>query len=307
MTTRRRAPAATAKAARLMRSARLVIVSGLSGSGKSQAFRALEDLGYFCVDNLPVPLLPTLAELTTRSGTGLSRAAVVIDVRQGAQLGRFPSVYRALGKMPGISPFLIFLDASDETLVRRFSETRRPHPLAPSRSALEGIREERTHLDAVRALADVRLDTTDTTVHELRQTFMSLSRDSQAERSPVVTLLSFGFKHGLPPDADLVFDVRFLANPHFVPELRARTGRDHRIARFLLQYPETGEFLERTGALLRFLLPRYAHEGKSYVTVAIGCTGGRHRSVFVAEALRRRLTDVPGVRLRVRHRDVGVP
>jgi UPF0042 nucleotide-binding protein len=290
-----------------MRSARLVIVSGLSGAGKSQAFKALEDLGYFCVDNLPVSLLPTLAELTMRSGTGISRAAVVIDVREGTLLARFPSVYRALGRMPGLNPLLIFLDASDETLVRRFSETRRPHPLAPSRSALEGIREERTRLAPIRELADVRLETTDMTVHELRQAFMSLSRESSAERSPVVTLLSFGFKHGLPPDADLVFDVRFLPNPHFVPELRARTGRDLRVARFLSQYAETAEFLERVSELLRFLLPRYAHEGKSYVTVAVGCTGGRHRSVYIAESLKKRLGDVPGVRLRARHRDVGIP
>jgi UPF0042 nucleotide-binding protein len=293
-------------AARRMRSARLVIVTGLSGSGKSQAIRALEDLGYFCVDNLPIKLLPTLAGLTLRPGSGMSRAAVVIDVREGPQLSHFPRVYEELRKMAGVHPLLIFLDASEEALVRRYSETRRPHPLAPSRSPLEGLREERKRLAPIRKLADVQLDTTDMTVHELRRAFTNLSRGVTAQRAPVVTVLSFGFKHGLPPDADLVFDVRFLPNPHFVPELRPRTGRDQRIVRFLAQYPETGEFLERTVDLLRFLLPHYAAEGKSYVTVAIGCTGGRHRSVYVAETLKQRLSDVPGVRMRVRHRDLGI-
>lgn len=303
MTGRRASAASTT--ARRMRSTRLVIVTGLSGSGKSQAIRALEDLGYFCVDNLPIKLLPTLAELTLRPGSGMSRAAAVIDVREGPQLSHFPRVYGQLRAMAGVHPLLIFLDATDEALVRRYSETRRPHPLAPTRSPLEGLREERKRLAPIRKLADVHLDTSDMTVHELRHAFMSLSRGAATQRAPVVTMLSFGFKHGLPSDADLVFDVRFLPNPHFVPELRPRTGRDQRIARFLAQYPETGEFLERTTDLLRFLLPHYAAEGKSYVTVAVGCTGGRHRSVYVAEALKRRLSDVPGVRMRVRHRDVG--
>lgn len=300
----RRPPAAPGER---MGTARLVIVSGLSGSGKSQAIKALEDLGFFCVDNLPVALLPTLAEQTLQPGSEISRAAVVIDVRGGSQLARFPAVYRALAKMPGLNPLLIFLDAGDEALVRRFSETRRPHPLAPTRSVLEGVREERARLGPVRELAHERIDTSDMTVHELRHLFMTLSRGVHTDRSPVVTFLSFGFKHGVPPDADLVLDVRFLPNPHFVPELRERTGRDVRIRRFLGQFADTTEFLERAGALLRFLLPRYAHEGKSYVTVAVGCTGGRHRSVFIAESLRQLLADVPGVRLRVRHRDVGAP
>ncbi len=287
--------------------ARLVIVSGLSGSGKSQAIKALEDLGFFCVDNLPVALLPTLAEQTLEDASEIARAAVVIDVRGGSQLAKFPVVFRHLAKMPGLNPLLIFLDAGDEAIVRRFSETRRPHPLAATRSVLEGVREERGRLAPIRELAHETIDTSDMTVHELRHAFMTLSRGSHTDRSPVVTFLSFGFKHGVPPDADLVFDVRFLPNPHFVPELRARTGRDLRIGRFLAQFADTSEFLARTVALLRFLLPRYAHEGKSYVTVAIGCTGGRHRSVYVAESLKKQLADVPGVRLRVRHRDVGIP
>ena len=291
---------------RRMRSAKLVVVTGLSGAGKSQAIKALEDLGYFCVDNLPITLIPTLADLTLQPGSGISKAAVVVDVREGALLGRFPRVFAAVKRKQGLHPLLIFLDATDETLVRRFSETRRPHPLAPTRSPLEGLREERRRLAPIRRLADVQFDTTDMTVHELRQAFMNLSRGSSARRQPLVTVLSFGFKHGLPADADLVFDVRFLPNPHFVPELRPRTGRDSRVGRFLEQYAETAEFLERTTGLLRFLLPHYADEGKSYVTVAVGCTGGRHRSVYVAEVLKRQLADVPGVRLRVRHRDVGI-
>ena len=302
---RRAAPGAPGTPGTRLDTSRLVIVSGLSGSGKSQAIKALEDLGFFCVDNLPATLLPMLAGQTLRPGSEIARAAVVIDVRGGSQLARLPAAYRALAKMPGLNPLLIFLDASDETLVRRFSETRRPHPLAPTRSVLEGVREERVRLEPLRQLAHERIATSDMTVHELRNLFLTLSRGVSTDRSPVVTFLSFGFKHGVPPDADLVFDVRFLPNPHFVPELRARTGRDIRIRRFLSQFADTTEFLERSGALLRFLLPRYAHEGKSYVTVAIGCTGGQHRSVFIAESLRQLLADVPGVRLRVRHRDVG--
>jgi UPF0042 nucleotide-binding protein len=207
--------------------------------------------------------------------------------------------------MRGLNPSLIFLEASDEILVRRFSETRRPHPLKPGGSLAEGIKEERRLLAPIKRLADVVLDTSDMTVHELRQAFMAIARGSAGARGPVVTFLSFGFKHGLPLDADLVFDVRFLPNPHFVPRLRPKTGRDRDVAKFVGQFAETREFVERTSALLRFLLPQYANEGKSYVTIAIGCTGGRHRSVALAEALRRDLTGLEGFRLRVHHRDIA--
>jgi UPF0042 nucleotide-binding protein len=288
------------------RLSRFVVLTGVSGSGKSQAMRALEDLGYFCVDNLPIVLIPTLAELTLRASSEIPQAAIVVDVREGAMLERFPAIYRTLKRKRGLDPILIFLDASDEALVRRFSETRRPHPLGPDRPPIEGIREERRRLAPIRALADEIVDTSDMTVHELRQAFMAMARGGGAGRAPLVTLLSFGFKHGLPPDADLVFDVRFLPNPNFVPKLRTRTGRDRRVVAFLARFPETAEFVERVSALLRFLLPQYAAEGKSYVTVAIGCTGGRHRSVALAEALRRRLADLEGIRLRVRHRDIAV-
>jgi UPF0042 nucleotide-binding protein len=284
-----------------------VVLTGLSGAGKSQAIRALEDLGYFCVDNLPITLLPTLAELTMRAHTSISKAAVVVDVREGEMmLAQFPRLYRQLGRMKGLHPTLIFLDASDDALVRRFSETRRPHPLGQDRTAVEGIGAERRLLRPIRAMADEVIDTSEMTVHELRRTFMAFARGSLGMTGPLVTLLSFGFKHGLPLDADLVFDARFLPNPHFVPELRPQTGRHRAVVRYLEQYPDTEEFLERVTGLLRFLLPRYASEGKSYVTVAIGCTGGRHRSVALAEALRRRLGDLEGLRLRVRHRDIAL-
>ena len=285
--------------------ARLVVLTGLSGSGKSQAIRALEDLGYFCVDNLPITLLPTLAELTLRAGSDISRAAVVIDIREGPLLDEFPAIFRRLKRSRELAPQLIFLDAKDGALVRRFSETRRPHPLGTGRSVAEGIRAERRRLAPIRQLADQIIDTTDMTVHELRQRFLAMSRGAAGVDGPLVTFMSFGFKHGLPLDADLVFDVRFLPNPHFVPALRPKTGRDRPVVRFLEQFDETREFLERVGALLDFLLPRYAAEGKSYVTVAIGCTGGRHRSVALAEALCRRLAGVEGLRLRVRHRDIA--
>jgi UPF0042 nucleotide-binding protein len=295
------APAATPAAGH-----RFIVLTGLSGSGKSQAMRALEDLGYFCVDNLPLTLLSTFAELTQRPDTEIDKAAVVIDVRERALLSQFPKIFRELRKMQDLNPTLIFLDASDAAIVRRFSETRRPHPLAPHKSAIEGLREERARLAPIRQLADEIIDTSDLNVHELREAFMSRSLGAPPkQRGPQVTLLSFGFKHGLPLDADLVFDVRFLPNPHFVAKLRPRTGRERPIVEYLNQFPETHEFLSRVVELLKFLLPKYAREGKSYVTVAIGCTGGRHRSVALAEAIARELKGVDGVRLRVKHRDVA--
>jgi RNase adapter protein RapZ len=305
----RRQPAGAARRAQTASprpSSRLIVLTGVSGSGKSQAIRALEDLGYFCVDNLPVLLIPPFAELTLRAGADFPRAAVVVDVREGRMLGEFPAMYQALRRLPGLDPVLIFLDASDEALVRRFSETRRPHPLGRGESAIEGIVAEREHLAPIRAMADEIIDTTDMTVHELRQAFLNVGRGTAGPRGPVVTLLSFGFKHGLPVDADLVFDVRFLPNPHFVPGLREQTGRDEPVVSYLDQFPETREFLEKVTALLRFLLPHYAAEGKSYVTVAVGCTGGRHRSVALSEALREELAALEGVRLRVRHRDIAM-
>jgi UPF0042 nucleotide-binding protein len=279
-----------------------IVLTGLSGAGKSQAIRALEDLGYFCVDNLPTTLIPTLATLVMRGGE-IEKVAIVVDVREGSFLSSFPRVLTRLRKTRGLNPVLIFLEASDAALLRRFSETRRPHPLAPDRSAAEGIRDERIRLRRIREMADEIVDTSDLTVHELRRFFMTLMRD-RAQGSLVVTLLSFGYKYGLPMDADLVFDVRCLPNPHFVPALRSKTGLDRAVSAFILKDASTREFIDRLEAFLAWVLPFYVSEGKSYLTVAIGCTGGRHRSVMIAGRMRRALASVTAARVRVRHRDV---
>ncbi len=300
MTARTRPARATKKNV----SPRFVIVTGLSGAGKSQAIRALEDLGFFCVDNLPVPLIPTFADLTqTRSD--ISRAAVVVDVREGESLASFPRVYRQLKRRKGITPTLLFLDADETMLVRRFSETRRPHPLAPTRSPKEGLREERSVLLAIRKLADKIIDTSHLNVHELRRAVVAFAMGSDEPVPLSVNVMSFGFRRGVPTDADLVFDVRFLNNPHFVPALRPLTGQDKRVARYVLVQKPARQFLKLTTALLQFLLPQYLAEGKAYLTVAIGCTGGQHRSVAIAEALAARLGEVPGAQVRLRHREIG--
>jgi UPF0042 nucleotide-binding protein len=288
------------------RPARFIVLTGLSGSGKSQAIRALEDLGYFCVDNIPTTLIPTLADLVRREG--ISRVAIVVDIREKNFLAEFPKTFRKLRAIKGLNPALIFLEATHDTLVRRFSETRRPHPLAPDSSASEGIRTERKRMNTIRSMADHIIDTSDLTVHQLRQAFRDFAfsaGDLKGERSKLaVTIISFGFKHGIPMDADLVFDVRFLPNPHFVQRLRPKTGRDRAVIKFMEEHPATGELLGRLDDLLKFLIPQYVSEGKSYLTIAIGCTGGRHRSVMVAEALRKTLAGMAGSRVRVHHRDI---
>jgi UPF0042 nucleotide-binding protein len=282
---------------------RFMVVTGLSGSGKTHAIHALEDLGYFCVDNLPTQLIPTFAELCTQSEARLERVAIVVDVRERGFLSQFPPIYRKLRSLPDVDAKLIFLEATRSALVRRFSETRRPHPLAPDRSVAEGIDEERKKMLAIRAMADVILDTSNFTVHELRDVFGRITRDEGARADMVVNLLSFGYKHGAPAEADLVFDVRCLPNPHFVDRLRHLTGRDPKVVRFMRKHEVTQDFIERLTSFLKFALPHYVTEGKSYLTVAIGCTGGQHRSVMVAEALKRSLERTPGLKLRVKHRD----
>ena len=282
--------------------ARFAIVTGLSGSGKTQAIHALEDLGYFCVDNLPTTLIPTLADLMAQAGGVRTKTAVVVDVREGKFLSQFPKVFKKLRADPDIAAWLIFLESNDDALLRRFSETRRPHPLAHGRSPRDGIQEERRRLNGIRRLADEIIDTSDMTVHELRQTFLKLIQGASKAKL-VMTLLSFGFKFGNPVEADLVFDVRFLPNPHFVPALRAQTGRSRAVKEFVDRHRATTVFLDKTEDLLRFLVPQYVAEGKSHLTVAIGCTGGRHRSVAVAEALAEVLR--AGAReVNVQHRDV---
>lgn len=278
-------------------------MTGLSGAGKSQAIHALEDLGYFCVDNLPLPLIPAFADLT-RVRSAAARAAVVVDVREGAELAQFPRVYAQLKRRPGLAPKLLFLEAGETMLVRRFSESRRPHPLAPTRSAKEGLREERRLLASIRRLADQVIDTSQLNVHELRRAIAAFATGSDAALPLTVNVMSFGFRRGVPIDADLVFDVRFLDNPHFVPHLRPLTGQDRRVVRYVLTQAAAKRFLQLTTALLGFLLPQYRDEGKTYLTVAIGCTGGQHRSVAMAEALAGRLGRVQGAQVRLRHREI---
>jgi UPF0042 nucleotide-binding protein len=281
---------------------RFIVVTGLSGAGKSHAIRALEDVGYFCVDNLPLALIPTFANLTIGPQRQIRRAAVVVDIRGGQELYRFPLMYRELQRRRGLRLALIFLEADDRVLLRRFSETRRPHPLSPT-SPAEGLREERRRLQPIRELTDRIVDTSTLSVHELRRAILGLTSGKISTLPLTVNIVSFGFKHGVPADADLVFDVRFLPNPHFVDALRPLTGLHPRVSRYVLRAPEAKRFLRLTGALLRFLLPEYIAEGKAYLTIAIGCTGGHHRSIAIAEALAREMKGVRGVKLRARHRD----
>jgi UPF0042 nucleotide-binding protein len=278
------------------------VITGLSGSGKTHVSRALEDAGWFCVDNLPTALVPSFADLIRRSAE-LRRSALVVDVRERGFPEAFPGVYRALKRRGGLAPSLVFLEADERTLLRRFSETRRPHPLAEGVPAIEGIRAEREALRAVRKMADVILDTSRFTVHQLRD-YVRERYDVRAEgRRMVVSVLSFGYKHGVPPEADLVFDARFLANPNFVPRLRLLSGADGPVVAYLRRQPETAAFLRRVLSLLRFVLPRHEREGRSYLTIALGCTGGRHRSVMLANAVWAAVRK-GGFPVRVVHRDL---
>ncbi len=275
----------------------LVVVTGLSGSGKSWVNKCLEDMGYFCVDNLPLELVePLLDQISAKN-----RVGIILDVRNPDFSTRFPEILARLrGRVPGTR--LLFLDASEESLIRRFSETRRPHPLAGNHSLLEALRRERAMLEEVRSVADVVLDTSSMTVHELRS-FMQKTFVGGAESAGmIVSTTSFGYKFGIPHDADLLFDVRFLANPHFVPELRGKTGMDVAVAAYIEKDPETQAFFDRLVAFLDYLLPRFDSEGKSYLSIGIGCTGGKHRSVYVAERLAGLLKE-RGYPVRVSHRD----
>jgi UPF0042 nucleotide-binding protein len=279
----------------------LVVVTGLSGSGKSTAIRVLEDLGFYCIDNLPVALIPRVVELWESSQEEVRRVALGVDVRERHFLDQVPSVFAEL-RTRGVALEVLYLEASDDVLLRRFSETRRPHPAAEGGSAADGIRREREKLRALREASDRIIDTSGLTVHELRAALRDLIERTDTG-AMTVTLLSFGYKHGLPTDADIVLDCRFLPNPFFVEELRHRLGTDQAVADYVLNREETRELLERITALLDFTLPRYQREGKSYLTIALGCTGGRHRSIVLVEELRR-LLDARGYRVLVRHRDV---
>jgi len=277
----------------------------MSGAGKSHAIRALEDLGYYCVDNLPTALIPVLADLSRHEHADKPKIAVVVDVREGGFVREFPLIWRRLLATKDLEPMLLFLEASDAALLRRFSETRRPHPVDPDRPVTEAIDAERRMLAKIRSMADVIVDTSDMTVHELRQSFQTMARGRQARARLVLTFESFGYKHGVPLDADLVFDCRFLPNPHFVDGLRAKTGRDKAVATYLRRHRATRDFTRRLAGFLKYVVPHYVDEGKAYLTVAIGCTGGKHRSVYLAETLKKELAGMDNVSTRSRHRDLG--
>ncbi|HEX9668127.1 MAG TPA: RNase adapter RapZ [Thermoanaerobaculia bacterium] len=284
--------------------AKLVLITGLSGSGKSSVAKCFEDLNYYTVDNLPLPLLRQFLDSPQELARGYGRIAVVTDVRAPGFAEEFPRLLGTLDR-ERIEVALLFLEASDEVLVRRFSETRRPHPLAPDQPVIAGIRRERELLAELRARADMVLDTSAWSIHEIRsQVFREFATHPGEAAGMVVSLVSFGFKHGIPYGSDLVFDVRFLGNPHFVPGLRERTGQDPEVEEYLLREPDYEEVVARVADLLLFLLPRYRKENRSYVTVAVGCTGGRHRSVAVCERLRARLEE-GGWPARVVHRDLA--
>jgi UPF0042 nucleotide-binding protein len=280
-----------------------VLITGMSGSGKGSVLKAFEDLGFYCVDNLPVNLIPKFLELSSQVGSGIDRAAMVVDIREGEALGQFPNLYRELSRnYRNLS--LVYLEASDRALVSRFGETRRPHPLGRDLPVQEVVRRERLLLKPMRLLADVVIDTTRMNVHELRDTIQLRFGGVRERKHLLLSVVSFGFRFGVPSDADLVFDVRFLPNPNYVARLKDKTGRDTSIQRFLDSYPQTKEFLNRVLGLLLFLLPHYIREGKSYLTIGFGCTGGRHRSVALAEQVNGALGR-EGYKTKLIHRDIG--
>ncbi len=279
-----------------------VVITGMSGSGKSTALKAFEDLGYFCVDNLPIVLLPEFLSLTEETSSMPFRVALVMDVREGTFLDQFRSIFAQI-RGDGYHLEVLFLDATDEVLIRRFSQTRRKHPLLPRGNVPEGIRAERNQLRGLREYADRILDTSDFNVHQLRQAIHTLYAPRERLDQLVIHIMSFGFKYGLPADANLVLDVRFLPNPYFEPALSQLCGQDSMVQDYVLDHQDTKEFLERTQGLLDYLIPRYESEGKSYLVLAVGCTGGRHRSVAIAEHLSKVFTR-KGLEVIVTHRDM---
>jgi len=278
----------------------LVIVTGISGSGKASALKAFEDLGFHCVDNLPLELLPDFASLVMKS-VEMERAAIVVDVREGPTLDRLPQILKSVRQM--LSTRVVFLDAQDAVLVRRYSETRRPHPLGRRETVSRSIAEERQLLDPIRNVADTLIDSSNFNVHELRRDIQNRFNQEDQTKHLLVSCLSFGFKNGVPLDADIVFDVRFLPNPHFVPEFRKKTGLDPGVAGFVRKFAQTREFLKRVTELMLYLLPHYVGEGKSYLTIGFGCTGGQHRSVMMAEEMAKRLKKA-GYMVKAVHRDI---
>ena len=299
--TRSQAPAPPAEGKPPASQAKLVMITGLSGSGKVTALKVFEDMGYYCVDNLPAELIPAFAQLFEEAHDNRT-AAIVVDIREGSRLEQLPAIIAELKKRMDVT--LIYLETSDRVLVRRFSETRRPHPLGAADSVLNSIASERRRLEPIRNIADLEIDTSKFNVHELRTHLVELFKTGGERQPLLISSLSFGFKNGVPESADLVFDVRFLPNPNYVTKLKKMNGRDLAVRRFMDSYPETREFLSRLLDFLQFLLPRYIQEGKSYLTLAIGCTGGRHRSVALAEQLGKALAH-EGYRVKIAHRDLA--
>ena len=292
--------APTKKAHRPESKGELVILTGLSGSGKLSALKTFEDLGFYSVDNLPLELVPRFADLVRQSAE-IERAALVVDVREGMRLDEFPAILKKVRRV--LPTRVLYLEASEDALIRRFSETRRPHPMGRTDTVVQSIRAERKRLDPIRNVADIVLDTTKFTVHDLRAHIGTQFEREENDRNLTISSNSFGFKNGVPSEADLVFDVRFLPNPHFVPEFRKLTGKHPRVAKYVRDFPQTAEFLDKTMDMLEFLLPHYIKEGKSYLTVAFGCTGGQHRSVMMAEEMTKRLRKA-GYQVKALHRDI---
>ncbi len=280
----------------------LVIVSGLSGSGKSHALKVLEDAGYFCIDNLPPALLPTFVELCNHQGGEIANVALGIDARERMFFSDLAGTLDQV-KALGHSVFLLFLESREEVLVRRFSESRRPHPLLPMMPVLDGVRFEKEHVAELRRYADRIIDTSDLTVHELRELLTKQFQRGTTEQTLTISLLTFGYKFGVPYDIDLLFDVRFLRNPFFVPELKPLPGDDPRVSAYVLGDPNADALLQRLDDLLTFLIPQFQREQRSYLTIAIGCTGGRHRSVAIAGRLQSSLTAL-GYSVSLKHRDL---
>ena len=282
------------------RRAELVVITGLSGSGKATVLKALEDLGYYAVDNLPIGLIPKFSELIKDSPTA-RHAAIVIDIREGESLKQFPAMFKRIRRE--VPARLVFLEADDDALVRRFSETRRPHPLGTELTVAKSIRNEREQLAPIRKLADHIINTSKFNVHELREVIADKLRGDREEAKIRIDITSFGYRHGVPPDSDLVFDVRFLPNPNYIPEFKHLTGRHPSVARYIRSFPQSQEFIERISDLLIYLIPHYIREGKSYLTIGFGCTGGHHRSVMIASEIRKRLARA-GFKVKDSHRDV---
>ena len=284
---------------------RFVIVTGMSGAGKSTALKMLEDMEYFCVDNLPVPLLDKFAQLVRDGGSGdINKVALGVDIRSGMAFGELEQALERLS-VPGFEPEILFLDADDKTLVKRYKETRRSHPLSGKGRVDEGIRKEREYLKFLRKSADYILDTSRLLIRDPKREITSIFVEDKQYKNLYITVLSFGFKYGIPSDADLVFDVRFLPNPYYIEELRPKNGNDKEVQDYVMQNEKTGQFLNKLTDMISFLIPNYIAEGKTQLVIAIGCTGGKHRSVTIANALYGALEQSEGdYGVKIEHRDI---